>query len=303
MIILVLGAAGMLGHVLTRVLAAEPAWSVHAAVRTPPPAAFAAAKARYHAGVELGGGSGPLAALLAAVAPDVVVNAAGAVRQKDLAAAVDETFRLNGVVPHLAGLLNPNPRGRVIHVSTDCVFRGDRGAYREDHRPDAEDLYGRSKACGELEYGPHLTLRTSLVGWEYRGFHGLLSWLVRQRPQTAVRGWSEAVFSGLPTVTLARTVRDLLAAGDLPSGIFHVASEPIRKLDLIRRVDAALGLGLTIVPDASVQVDRSLDDAAFRARTGTRTPCWDTLVEVLAADFRSLPYAQGYAHFHEAADR
>lgn len=293
--VLILGGSGMLGHKLSHVLSSDETLDVHATVRGAPAAAFAAPAVTYHEGVELADGSGDLKRILKALAPDVVVNAVGAIKQKDLYAAVDGTFWLNGTLPHLCALLNPNPAGRLIHFSTDCVFKGDRGGYTEADAPDAEDLYGRSKACGEVGYGRHLTLRTSIIGFETAGFLGLLSWFLRQPRGSVLPGYDGAIYSGLPTATLSRTVLRIIREGDNLSGLYEVASEPIDKLDLLRRVNDAFGLGHTLRPDASVRIDRSLDDARFRAATGTPRPGWDELVQELVRDFSSLPYADAYA--------
>ncbi|HST61179.1 MAG TPA: sugar nucleotide-binding protein [Longimicrobium sp.] len=291
--VLILGGTGMLGHKLAQVFADDGGWEVHATVRTAPPRApFAPAGVRYHAGVVLDSADA-VARVMDAVAPDVVLNAVGAIKQKDLRAAVDDTLFVNGALPHLPALLAPVPC-RVVHFSTDCVFRGDRGMYTEDQRPDAEDLYGRSKAVGEMDYGPHLTLRTSIVGWELGGFLGLLSWMMRQPRGSTLSGYHQAIYSGLPTLTLARTVLGVLRDAPALRGLYHVASEPIDKLTLLRRVSEALELGHTFVPSDAVRMDRSLNDERFRAATGTATPGWDALVADLAADWRSLPYDTVY---------
>jgi dTDP-4-dehydrorhamnose reductase len=295
--VLVVGGTGMLGHKLAHVLGADPVLEVHATVRRPPPDAFAAPGVAYHEGVELGGGTAAVARVLERLAPDVVVNAVGAIKQKDLKAAVDETFFLNGSLPHLLALLNPNPAGRVVHFSTDCVFRGDRGGYGDELPPDAEDLYGRSKAAGEVGWGRHLTLRTSIVGFETSGFLGLFSWFLQQPRGSVLRGYTDAIYSGLPTVTLARTVRDLLRAQGPLAGVWNVASEPIDKFELLRRLNEALGAGHTLVPDAGVRIDRSLDDRRFRAATGTVRPGWDALIDEAARDLASLPYRELYRTF------
>ena len=291
--VLILGGTGMLGHKLAQVFAADGGWEVHATVRSgPPPAPFAPQGVVYHAGVELGSADG-VARILDTVAPEVVLNAVGAIKQKDLKSAVDATFFVNGTLPHLPALLAPAPC-RVVHFSTDCVFRGDRGMYTEAERPDAEDLYGRSKAMGEIDYGPHLTLRTSIIGWELAGHLGLLGWMLRQPPGSTLNGFHRAVYSGLPTITLSRTVLSLLRDHPELRGLYHVASEPIDKLSLLRRVSGALGLGHTFVPSDAVVMDRSLDDARFRGATGTARPGWDALVDDLARDFASLPYDHIY---------
>lgn len=291
--ILILGGTGMLGHKLAQVFAAEGGWEVHATVRAaPPPAPFAPANVRYHANTDITTAA-QVARVMEAVRPDVVLNAVGAIKQKDLASAVDETLFLNGTLPHLPALLAVAPC-RVVHFSTDCVFNGDRGMYRETERPDAEDLYGRSKAIGELDYGPHLTLRTSIVGWELGGFLGLLSWMMKQPPGSTLNGYHQAIYSGLPTRTLARTVLAVLRDRPGLAGLYHVASEPIDKLSLLRRVSDALGLGHTFVPSDAVRMDRSLDDTLFRQATGTPRPGWDALVDDLVQDWRAHPYEPIY---------
>jgi dTDP-4-dehydrorhamnose reductase len=285
----VVGGTGMLGHKLVQLLGADPALDLHATVRRVPSPEFAGSRVTYHPDVDVAYGSTRVRELLEALRPDVVVNAVGAIKQKDLHSAVDETFYLNGAFPHLLALHNPG--GRLIHISTDCVFRGDRGGYTEDERPDAEDLYGRSKAMGEVDYGRHLTLRTSIIGPEISGHLGLLGWFLSQPRGSTLRGFTHAIYSGVPTVVLARTIHRLIRDASPLSGLYHVASEPIDKHTLLQRLNEALELGHTIVPDDSLRIDRSLDDRRFRAATGTARPGWDELIAELIKDLRTLPYA------------
>lgn len=299
--VLLVGGSGMLGHRLALELAGRAGLDVHVTVRRPVPEPFRAVGVRYHEGVDLGSGSGPVARVLAELAPDVVLNAVGAIKQKDLAANVDQSFYLNGVLPHALALLNPNPAARVVHVSTDCVFRGNRGGYRQDEPPDAEDLYGRSKAIGELAYGRHLTLRTSIIGFELAGHLGLVSWFFRQPPGSRLRGYTAARYSGLTTGALSRVIVELLAGPQLPTGTWHLASVPISKFDLLGRLNAAFGLGHTLVPDDAVRVDRTLDDTPWRQLTGTARPDWSFLVDDLLTDWKRRPYAELYAALRPAA--
>jgi dTDP-4-dehydrorhamnose reductase len=285
-----MGGTGMLGHKLVQVLGADPALELHATVRRVPPPELAGGRVTYHPDVDVAYGSTRVRQVLEALRPDVVVNAVGAIKQKDLDSAVDETFYLNGAFPHLLALHNPG--GRLIHISTDCVFRGDRGGYTEAERPDAEDLYGRSKAMGEVDYGRHLTLRTSIIGPEISGHLGLLGWFFSQPRGSTLRGYSRAIYSGLPTVVLSRTIHRLIRDGSPLSGIYHVASEPIDKHTLLQRLNDALELGHTILPDDSLRIDRSLDDRHFRDATGTPRPSWDELVAEVVEDVRA--YASVY---------
>lgn len=291
----------MLGHKVVQTLAAAGGLDVHAATRRPVAPAFVPPGVTYALGVDLSADSRSLAALLDERRPDVIVNAVGAIKQKDLAAAVDETMYINGTLPHMLALLNPNPSCRVIHVSTDCVFTGARGGYRDEEPPDSLDLYGRSKAVGELAYGRHLTLRTSIIGFELTGHLGLLSWFLKQPPGSTLKGFNRAIYSGLPTVVLARVILEAITKFEALRGLYHVASEPINKYDLLTGLNEALGLGHRIEPDPGLVIDRSLDDTRFRAATGTVRPGWAELIAELKTDFAAWPYAGIYEALRRGA--
>ncbi len=287
----------MLGHRLALELGGRPGLTVHATVRRAVPEAFRPERVEYVENVEIEAGRAEavLHPLLGELCPDVIVNAVGAIKQRDLGSAVERTFAVNGLLPHLLAVANPNDRGRVIHVSTDCVFKGDLGGYREADVPDAQDVYGRSKAVGELDYGRHLTLRTSIVGFEIVGHLGLLSWFFRQARGAVLRGYRRAVYSGLPTGVLSRLIADLAEDPRDLSGLWHVASEPITKFDLLDRVNRRFDLGHTLQPDDSVTIDRSLNDDRFRAAMRLPRPTWDALLDDLARDWERWPYAPIYA--------
>lgn len=288
--ILIIGSTGMLGHKLAQVVGRAAEFEVHGTCRSLPGPAFRAPAVRYHAGVDLDIGGKALAEIVHRVRPDVILNAAGAIKHRELSSDAAGTLFLNGALPHALAALNPNPRGRVIHFSTDCVFTGAKGGYRESDQPDATDLYGLSKAAGELRYGPHLTIRTSIIGFEIANHLGLLAWFMRQPAHATVKGYTRAIFSGLPTVTLSETVLRIIRNFPDLTGLYHVASEPIAKFDLLARIQAALGLDREIVASEDVVIDRSLDDTRFRDATGTARPQWDELIAALKTDHDSLPY-------------
>lgn len=215
--------------------------------------------------------------------PTVIVNCVGVVKQAEAAADAARTIQVNALFPHQVARLAAHAGARFIHISTDCVFRGDRGRYTEDEPADADDVYGRSKRLGEVTSAGALTLRTSIVGRELRGAHGVLEWFLSQRGGTA-RGFSRAVFSGLTTTTLARTIADVIESHPALSGTWHVAAAPISKLDLLRLFDDAFDAKVTIVPTNEPVIDRSLDGRRFREATGWAAPAWPEMVASLAAD-------------------
>jgi len=170
---------------------------------------------------------------------------------------------------------------RLVHISTDCVFTGRRGGYVESDEPDATDLYGRSKLLGEVDYPNAITLRTSIVGHELTGSRSLLGWFLSQ--DTAVKGYTRSIFSGLPTCELARVVRDFVLPNPQLHGVFHVAAEPISKYKLLTLVNETYGKGLLIEPDDQLKIDRSLNASRFREATGYVAPTWPQLVAQMHA--------------------
>lgn len=285
--VLIVGANGMLGHKLYQVLSEDPQLDVHGTLRASEPL-LAGLNGTIHEGIALEGDLDSLRELIRRTAPRFILNAAGAIKQKDSRYA--PMFHMNGAVPHILTLLDPTQQARVLHFSTDCVFTGTRGNYTEADAPDAADAYGRSKASGEITYGQHLTVRTSIIGFELRSRVSLLSWIMNQQPTAALRGFTRAIYSGLPTVTLSKTIRALLRE-DVPlNGLYHVASRPIDKYTLLKRFSASMNLSRHLTPDDTFRCDRSLNDSRFRSATATETPDWDSLLHDLVSDYSSLPY-------------
>lgn len=276
--VLVLGITGMLGNAMFRLLADSPGIEVQgssrssAALRHFPEALHP----RIVTGVDV---EHPdhLTALLERTRPQVVVNCIGLVKQ--LAEAEDPLAALpiNSLLPHRLARLCALIGARLVHISTDCVFSGTRGAYVEGDAPDAQDLYGRSKLLGEVDYPHAITLRTSIIGHELASAHGLVGWFLAQ--QGSVRGFTKAVFSGLPTVELARVIRDHVLPRPHMRGLYHVSAAPIAKYELLKLVARVYGKTIDITPDDRLVIDRSLDSTRFRAETGYQPQSWTELVE------------------------
>ena len=280
--VLVLGAAGMLGNAVFRVFSDAEDCEAWGTVRDGRAAAHFAAEVRPRllAGVDVLD-QDALVRLLDRVRPAVVINCVGLVKQ--LAEADDPLAALpvNALLPHRLAHLCALTGARLIHVSTDCVFSGRKGGYRESDEADAADLYGRSKLLGEVDYPHAVTLRTSIIGRELASAHGLIGWFLAQ--QGSVRGFTRAIFSGLPTAELARVMeRFVLPRPDL-RGVYHVVADPISKHDLLQLVNREYGRGLEIRADDQLRIDRSLDGTRFREATGYVAPPWPRLVAEMRA--------------------
>jgi dTDP-4-dehydrorhamnose reductase len=214
------------------------------------------------------------------VRPEVVINCIGLVKQLEEANDPIQALSINALLPHRVARLCALVGARLIHVSTDCVFSGRKGGYAETDTPDAEDLYGRSKLLGEVDY-PSITLRTSIIGHELNSAHGLIGWFLAQK--SGVKGYSRAIFSGLPTCELARVVRDFVIPRPELHGLYQVAAAPISKYELLRLVNQQYGKDLSIAPDEALKIDRSLDGSRFRAATGYLASSWPDLVAQMHA--------------------
>lgn len=278
--ILVLGASGMLGNAMFRLLSQDAGLEVFGTVRSAWVRRLFAPEAgrRLIAGVDVEN-QDALARVFADVKAQVVVNCIGLIKQ--LADADDplQALPINAMLPHRLARLCELGGARLVHVSTDCVFAGTKGNYRESDPSDATDLYGKSKFLGEVAYPHTITLRTSIIGHELGSAHGLVGWFLAQEGQ--VRGYTRAIFSGLPTVELARVVRNVVLARPDLSGLYHVASSPIAKHDLLKLVAQVYGKAVEIVPDNAVVIDRSLNADRFREASGYVPPPWPELVKAM----------------------
>ena len=288
--LLVLGGTGMLGSTLVRELGRAPEVELHATVRdiVSLPADMASALGDRAVELDILDEAGRRR-VLDQVRPDVVVNAIGVVKQAPEVADHVATVQINSLLPHQLALECEAGGARLVHVSTDCVFSGRRGLYRESDIPDPVDFYGRSKLVGEVVNGGHLTIRTSIIGNELKRHSSLLDWFLAQ-DGTVVRGFDRAIYSGVTTVEFARFLREVVLPTPHLSGLYQLSSSPISKYDLLHLVADVYGWTGEIVRDDDFVCDRSMTGDLLAEATGYRPPSWPEMIASLrqAAPARSL---------------
>ena len=276
--VMVLGVTGMLGNAMFRVLSENADLVVYGTARSESSRRYFAEnlQSQIFVGVNVENHDS-LVKVFADVQPNIIVNCVGLVKQ--LADANDplQAVPINTLLPHRLAALCQATAARLIHISTDCVFSGSKGDYLESDFPDAYDLYGRSKLLGEVDYPHAITLRTSIIGHELSGHRSLVNWFLAQ--QSSVKGYTRAIFSGLPTVELATVVRDVVLPQQELHGLYHVASRPINKFDFLQLVAKAYGKSIEIKPAEDLVIDRSLNANRFKQATGYVSPEWPAMIQ------------------------
>lgn len=278
--ILVLGASGMIGSAMVRVLAERSEWAVFGTLRSPDSKRFfrTAVADRLLSGFDAEKPEA-LIRVFARVKPDVVVNCIGLTKHHKESEDPQLALPLNALLPHRLADLCAVSGARLIHVSTDCVFAGTKGNYTEGDAPDATDVYGKAKHLGEVDYPHAITLRTSTIGHELQSHYGLLEWFLAQ--QGTCKGFGRAIFSGLPNTEFARVVRDVVIPRSGMHGLYHVGADPIGKYELLKLIAGVYGKQIDIVRDDEFKIDRSLDPGRFNRATGYQAAGWPELIQAM----------------------
>lgn len=277
--ILVLGASGMLGNAVMKLFAKEGLHETWGTLRSESGMRFFPDDIQSHliSAVDVLN-QDELLNVFSSIQPDVVINCVGVIKQLKNANDPLHVLPLNALFPHHLAKLCMVAGARLIHISTDCVFSGNKGGYTESDESDAKDLYGKSKYLGELhDYSNAITLRTSIIGHELNSNHALVDWFLSQEER--VNGFRKAIFSGLPTVELAKVIHDWVLPKPELHGLFHVSAQPISKYDLLKLVTDVYGKSILIQPDDEFVIDRSLDSSQFQQASGYRPPDWQALIE------------------------
>nr|WP_321500597.1 SDR family oxidoreductase [uncultured Dethiosulfovibrio sp.] len=292
--ILILGCSGMLGHKLFQTLSDSADLDVYGTTRD---TGFAkhlpekmAKKVRPH--VDATNFDSVIRAL-ASIQPDLVINGIGLIKQLPEASDPLSSITTNSQLPHRISLVCRTAGARMIHISTDCVFKGDKGHYTEEDPSDATDLYGKTKYLGEVEYPHCVTLRTSIIGHEHKGGYGLVEWFLSQEGKK-VQGYTNAIFSGLTTLELSNVIHKHIIPDSSISGLYQVSTDPISKYDLINTIKDVYNLDVEIEPFDDFKLDRSLESHKFRKKTGYNPPSWRELIESMNHDYNNR--REFYAH-------
>lgn len=210
--------------------------------------------------------------------PDFIINCVGLTLRKEELQDIEKCYEINSMLPHRLALWGLSNNCRIIHFSTDCVFDGKKGSYIEVDIPTASDAYGKSKFLGEIAYLNSLTMRLSIVGRELETKSELVEWIISQKGK-AINGYTNAIYSGLTTHEVAKQVVKVIMKHPTLYGTYHVASEPISKYELLKKVNEIYGLNITINQNTDYKSDKTLLCTKYSQATGFVMPKWDLMIK------------------------
>lgn len=215
--------------------------------------------------------------LIDEINPDIILNCIGIIKQLKEAKDPILSIEINSLFPHKLAKHIKNSKARLIHISTDCVFSGDKGSYNENNDSDAKDLYGKSKYLGELKnYDNCITLRTSIIGPELKGKLSLLEWFLAQN--TSVKGYVNAIYSGLTTFELINIIENYVIKKSTKNGLYHISSNTISKFDLLKIIANVYNKKTVIEPFEEFKNNKSLNSDMFKNDFGYIVKPWETMI-------------------------
>ncbi|UJF35793.1 dTDP-4-dehydrorhamnose reductase family protein [Paenibacillus hexagrammi] len=280
--ILILGSRGMAGHMISAYLSANTDWEIWDSARGIP------AHGRF---VTMDfTNTEALKSALDRIRPHVVINAAGILNEQ-ASRKRTESIYVNSLLPHLLTDMASIYGFRLLHISTDCVFSGKKGDYSETDTADGLTDYAKTKSLGEVITGPHLTVRTSIIGPELKedGI-GLFHWFMRQTG--IIQGYTRVYWNGVTTLELAKAIHWCLLHPI--EGLLHLSvPEKVSKYELLLLMQEHFHQDrVTIEPYDGIHSDKSLN--ATREDFAYQTAAYPQMMEELHAWMSNHPTLYAY---------
>jgi dTDP-4-dehydrorhamnose reductase len=206
------------------------------------------------------------------LSPDFIVNCIGVLIHGSN--NVENAIYLNAYLPHQLKKISKNIGAKLIHISTDCVFSGDKGGYIESDAKDGKGIYSQTKKLGEIEDDVNLTLRTSIIGPELKGNgEGIFHWFMNQ--QGNISGFTKVIWSGITTTELAKAVK--WSIDNNITGLYHITNNStISKYELLRLFQKHIKKDINITPVDGKNVNKSFIDTRLLLKY--RIPSYEQMV-------------------------
>ena len=199
--------------------------------------------------------------LLEKTSPNYIINAVGITIRRGASDNYQTNF-LNSQLPKKIDFWCKENKKKQIHFSTDCVFSGDKGNYNDLDLPDAKDDYGKSKGEGEINSNSTLTIRASMIGREIYNKTELLEWVISNKNKK-IKGFDNVIYSGVTTLWMSTIVNEIIKNYPDLYGIYNISSPPISKYDLIAKINIYFKLNIEIEREPSYYSNKSLNSDKF----------------------------------------
>ncbi len=173
---------------------------------------------------------------------DLIINSAGVIKQRTY--DINEMILVNSILPNLLCEIKRENDCKVIHITTDCVYNGDKGFYDENSVPDAVDDYGRTKILGENQ--SNMNIRTSIIGEEIENKKSLIEW-VKSKENGKIQGFNNHIWNGLTCLELVKFIDEIIEKELYWSGTRHIFSpEDVSKYELVKMINEIYKLNINI---------------------------------------------------------
>ncbi|WP_088103467.1 SDR family oxidoreductase [Halalkalibacter urbisdiaboli] len=245
--ILILGGKGMAGHMLKQYLEKKTKYNVYYTSRDRNDVDAIFLDVRNQENVRN---------VIEELKPDIVINAIG-ILNKAANENSEQSILVNGVLPHQTANLLEHYGGKLIQISTDCVFSGKEGNYKENDLPDGTTMYAKTKELGEVKSDRHLTIRTSIIGPELKDDGiGLFLWFMKQSGK--IKGYRNVLWNGVTTLELAKAIEQFIEQNI--TGLYHLCThDKISKYELLKQIQSVFHkTDVVIEPDDEIKLDRTL---------------------------------------------
>ena len=261
--IIILGSTGMMGSVVSHILKDDKRFQILCTYKNSKKINFLNFKKNQKKKLNVKNFS-ELKKTINKFNPDYLINCVGLIKQLFKNKNIKDAWYLNSTLPSKLSKIAKRNNFKIIHLSTDCVFKGSRGNYSETHKADAEDFYGISKLKGEIKSKNVLNIRTSIIGHEINSNYSLLNWFLNQKK---VKGFKNAFFTGLTTLELSYfIINKIILKNVFINGLYHISGPKISKLDLLKIIKKIYKTKTIINIDNDFKIDRSLNSIKFRKK-------------------------------------
>lgn len=245
--LLILGGEGMAGHIIKEYFKGKTQYEVFSTSRNEQDDSSIFLDVLDSKSVE---------ELIESMKPDIVINCIGILNDHASNNPM-LALQVNSLLPHQLAKLTERHQGKLIQISTDCVFSGKKGDYTEDDLPDGTSVYSQTKRWGEVIDNKHLTIRTSIIGPELKedGI-GLFLWFMKQSGE--IKGYEKVLWNGVTTLELAKATEEMIKHS--VTGLYHLGSDiKISKYSLLKLIQEVFKKDdVRIIPDDNIVLDRTI---------------------------------------------